>query len=357
MGKVNFKEFNMIKYVENKSINFKSLEDILKDSENLNQYTNKGPAKHKLEDFLKDYLKISSDKSVVCFANGTLALHSLMLLYQRSFGKKIKIAAPSFTFPSCKVGGFNSSILDIDLDSYTIPLSEELVNKYDGFIITTLFGTYPKNIKKWQSLCKKHKKILIFDNASSPLSYVGEDNICNMGDASFGSLHHTKFLGFGEGGFAVVDKEYEATMNEIAGFGFGASVIRKYNKLSSNFKISDVSSACILQHIKDFDLEKYKKSQSKLIDIVNKFEGVSVFNNNEGVVFGNLPIVFDDVKKADVSRFRSLGVEAQKYYRPLVSFKNSNTLYKKIINLPIHSSFSEYHFSLIERVLKSIILE
>ena len=193
----------MIRFVQNKNIDIFLFEEIIRDSGKSNHFTNNGPAKFALERKLEELLDIGCDKAVLCVANGTLALHSIYLFLNKKYGK-LKFVSPSFTFPSCSVSNWGIQILDIENKNYTIPLTEENLDKYDAFIITNLFGTYPKNIDQWISKCKVKNKILIFDNASSPLSKVGGVNICNLGDFSFGSLHHTKYLGFGEGGFLVV---------------------------------------------------------------------------------------------------------------------------------------------------------
>ncbi len=331
----------MIKYIQKKHINFIELENTLNESINLNHFTNRGPTKFLLENKLQDLLNIDSSKRVICVANGTLALHALMLFYEKKHKKNIKWATPSFTFPSSVVGKFNASILDIELDTYTIALNDKNLNKFDGFIITNLFGTYPKNIDEWISECKKREKILIFDNASSPLSTLNQVNISNLGDASFGSLHHTKYLGFGEGGFIVINKQDYDEINSILGFGFdGMSVKRIYNKYSSNFKISDVSSAFILQHIKNYDIKKHKQVQDLLVEQISDIEKIKLFNYNKNVVYGNLPILFN--KKIDHLIFRDQNIETHKYYYPLKNTKNSMNLYDRIVNFPLHCDLTEY---------------
>jgi dTDP-4-amino-4,6-dideoxygalactose transaminase len=44
-------------------------------------------------------------------------------------------------------------------------------------------------------------------------------NSCNLGNASFISLHHTKPIGFGEGGLVIIDKEYEESVRIACNFG------------------------------------------------------------------------------------------------------------------------------------------
>lgn len=344
----------MIKYIQQKQINFNLLENLLKDSISLNQFTNRGPTKYALEQELTELLNITHNKRVVAVTNGTLALHALMLFYDKKFKKQLKWVTPSFTFPSCVVGRFKADILDINQETYTIELNEDVIKKYDGFIITNLFGTYPSNIQQWIEECKKYNKILIFDNASSPMTNINGININNFGDCSFGSLHHTKYLGFGEGGFLVIDEQYYDEINSVLGFGFtGTSVKRIHSKYSSNYKIPDTSASFILQHIKNYNTERHLQIQNHLITEVRSINNISIFNYKEGVVYGNLPLLYN--KKIDHLFFKDQGIEAHKYYYPLKKQKNSLELYNKIVNLPLHASLTDYEVELIISVIKKSI--
>lgn len=344
----------MIKYIQQKQINFNLLESLLKDSISLNQFTNRGPAKYSLEQELTKLLNINSNKKVIAVANGTLALHAMMLFYDKTYKKQLKWVTPSFTFPSSVVGRFKADILDIDSNTYTLPFDEQLFNKYDGFIITNLFGTYPNNINDWISKCKQSNKILIFDNASSPMTKINEVNINNLGNCAFGSLHHTKYLGFGEGGFIVVDQEHYDEINSILGFGFtGTSVKRIHSKYSSNFKMPDTSAAFILQHIKNYDTNRHITIQKYFIDEISKINNISLFNYADGVVYGNLPLIYN--KKIDHLFFKDQSIEAHKYYYPLKKQKNSLALYNKIVNLPLHAGLTDYEVELIISVIKKSI--
>lgn len=337
----------MIKYIQQKKIDYNLLEFFLKDTHDSNQFTNMGPAKRKLEQELESILNIDNDKCVVCVSNGTLALHAIYLYYMN---KNIKWVSPSFTFPSCVVGGFDCDIVDID-NTYTMSLSSENIEKYDGFIITNLFGTYPNNIMEWVSICKSKNKILVFDNASSALSTINGVNICNLGDFSFGSLHHTKSLGFGEGGFIVCKKDLYLKINRILGFGFEMiKGKRVFKEESSNFKMSDVASASILQHIKRYNIKKHIEIQNKFVERIKNIKGVRLFNYNEEVVYGNLPLLFSNKIEKDV--FLENKIEAHKYYKPIKELDKSMDLYSKIINLPLHIQLTD---SDIDFIIKNII--
>lgn len=342
----------MIKYVQNKTINYNVLESILAESTRLNHFTNEGPAKLLLESKLKEILKLPKRKSVVCATNGTAALHALILFYQKRGLKRF--VGPSFTFPSCNVAGFKTKLVDISLENYLFDNEDVIIKDNDCIIITNLFGTYPKNLKEILDKCKRHDTKVILDNASSPLTMIEGENICSFGDAVFGSLHHTKYLGFGEGGFIVIDSEHEREINEILGFGFSKSASNRVSCIkSSNFKISDISSAATLQHVLRYDIKKHIDNQNMFLDMLAGLKGVSAFNYSAGVVYGNLPILFEH--PIDKTIFRENQIEAHKYYYPLKKHKNSFFLYNRIINLPLHCDLQRSDIESMINVIKEAI--
>tara|TARA_R110000824_G_scaffold53249_3_gene147495 strand:+ start:2956 stop:3987 length:1032 start_codon:yes stop_codon:yes gene_type:complete len=339
----------MIKYVQEKKIDYPLFEKILSDSSATNQFTNIGPAKIKLEKKLKEILNLPDTKTVVCTANGTLSLHALFFFF-KARGLK-RFVTPSYTFPSSIVGGFETEVVDISLENYCFEEEEKIIQENDCIIITNLFGTYPKNLKSILQQCKENNTKVILDNASSPMTNIEGENFCSLGDASFGSLHHTKYLGFGEGGFIVIDKEHKEEINRILGFGFtGKTVERISEPYSSNFKFSDVTAAAILQHIINYDLSAHIEKQNLFVEMISDVEGVSIFNYSEGVVYGNMPIVFKD--PASTSFFRDNYIEAHKYYYPLRNHKNSLFLYERIINLPLYSTLNDFEIEKIVKIVK-----
>ena len=346
----------MIKYVQKKDIDFNLMKIYLQDTIISNQFTNNGPVKSLLESRLENVLEIDSDKRVLCVSNGTHALHSIYFYLLRR-NPDIRIVSPSFTFPSCDVGFNNVDLIDISLDTYTLPLNEENLNKYDVFVITNLFGTYPNNISEWISRVRSKGKVLIFDNASSPMSKFKGINISNLGDFSFGSLHHTKYMGFGEGGFLVVPKELYEEFTEIIGFGFKSNVInRVHNKNSSNFKMSDVSAGSILQHLERYDFNAHLEIQKYFLDSIENIKDlVTPFNFQDGTFYGNMPVLFKRTIGKDA--FRSKGIEAHKYYYPLNQDINSMNLFERIINFPLHSCLDKIQVDFMIASIKSVINE
>lgn len=346
----------MISFVQKKALDYERFSNLLIESEKTNAFTNSGPCKRRLEKLLEERLNIDPSKAVVCLSNGTTALHSLYYYYEKR-NPKMKWASPSFTFASVAVGKDNVDLLDIDPKTFTIPLTEEVINKYDGFVLTNLFGTYPSNILEWQTVCREKNKVLIFDNASSPLTSVQGVNISNYGNSSFGSLHHTKILGFGEGGFVVVDKESYQEINSISSFGFDLNNKgnrREYQRRSSNFKMSDVAAAAIAQHIENFDLEEHLKIQNSFVKFISTIETCKLFNYNEGTVYGNLPIVCQKNIDNPDDILLNKEVQVKKYYYPLRQTKNSMNLFERILNFPLHAGLNNTDITTIKKNIKRI---
>jgi dTDP-4-amino-4,6-dideoxygalactose transaminase len=341
----------MINYIQNKRMDFDVFKKIISKSELKNQFTNSGPAKKELEQILHKLLKIDDGKSVLCVSNGTLALHTIKLFFQRK-KSDFTWVSPSFTFPSCVVGGFKTSIVDIELKSMTLPIKQ--TKKYDGTIITSLFGTYPENLKELLSYASKNNKKVILDVASSPMTIIDGKNICNFGDYSFGSLHHTKYLGFGEGGFIILPKEEYKEMSSIMAFGYTVEqVVRKFNPLSSNYKMSDVAAAAIIQHLQKLDLDLFLNIQHDFTNKLNSLENSKLFLFNQGLVYGNLPILFKNPQNKKT--FVKQGIEVQKYYYPLsTDHNNSMFVYDRIINFPLHTDLTSNDIKKIINSIKEI---
>jgi dTDP-4-amino-4,6-dideoxygalactose transaminase len=335
----------MINYVQDKSIDYESVKLLLDKSAKLARFTNDGPVKAELENTLAKILGVGDDKRVVCTSNGTTALHALMFMYGRTQGcGKLNWVTIDYNFPSAVIGGFDTEVIDIELTDtgYAVPC--EALSVYDGFILPTLFGTLPDNLDEIISFCKEEGILLILDNASSPINE--SMSLCSIGDASFGSQHHTKYLGFGEGGFMVMNKDKHSLAESITNFGFHQS--REHHRLSSNFKMSDVSAAFILSHINNYDVDAHIEIQKTIVAKLSEI-GVSPFAYSEGVVYGNLPIKFKNTTSHLV--FRDYGIEANKYYVPLKGLPNSKKLYDCMVNFPLHAKLLDYE---IDKIVEQI---
>lgn len=340
----------MIKFINKQEVNYSRVQSLIQSSEKIGQMTNDGPLKRLLDKKLHSLLNLSSNKKVLSLANGTMALHLIIRYLDIKTKSRLRWATTDFTFPCIMQAERSVYVMDIDVTDGT-PINIEW-DRFDALVVTNLFGTYI-DIEKIRNECKSRGKFLIFDNASSPLSTLDSTNsfknICDI-EMCFGSLHHTKVIGFGEGGFIVCDESEYDRLNQLSNFGF--DIDRNWDPYGSNYKMSDVSAAFILQNIEQFDLQKYIKFQNQIVDIVGELDNCKLFNYKQGVVYGNLPIVFN--QPTSHLKLRDLGIEANKYYKPLTGLENSKFLYDRIVNLPISQNFGDYELDKIKYILKQV---
>jgi len=336
----------MIKFINKNRVNHERIKELIENSERIGQMTNDGPVKKLLDKKLHSILNLSQTKKVLSLANGTLALHLIIRFLDIKHNKILKWATTDFTFPCIMQSERPIYVIDINPEDGS-PINIEW-NNFDAIVITNLFGTYV-DIDSIINIFKQKGKIIVFDNASSPLSNIGDKNICDF-EISFGSLHHTKIIGFGEGGFLVCDKEDYEMLNRLSNFGF--DIDRNWHPLGSNYKISDVSASYIIQNIEQFNLKKYLNFQNEIISVISNLNNCKIFNYKEGNVYGNIPVVFN--KPTSHLKLRDMGIEANKYYKPLTGLDNSKWLYERIVNLPLSESFGDYELEKIKYIIKQI---
>ena len=332
----------MINWIPNKEINTQLVNEYLSLSLKNNQFTNGGPVVKLLENKLKNILKIDDNKSVILTNSGTGALHALADGIQLCNKQKYKWTTQSFTFPPSAQGPFkNAHIIDIDngggLDISKIP------KETTGIIVTNIFGNIV-DIEKYITYCNKNNIILLFDNAATSYTFYNGKNSVNYGDGSIISFHHTKPLGFGEGGAIIVDKKYEESIRCIMNFGInnGNSY---FLRVGNNYKISDISAAYILQYLDNFD--KIVKKHIKLYNYMKKklknIEGIELYPNfsSETPFLSCFCLLFDNYDDKIRLKLLENNIFCRKYYNPLKKTPVTMEIYDKILCIPCTKDMSE----------------
>ena len=350
---------NIIKWVNRKDIDYDVVTSLLSDCVDSRQFTNFGPNVEILEDLLHAQLKLDDDKKVIAVCNGACGLNALVATLCAYHNRKLKFAVQSFTFPCSKQLLLMDSIV-CDFDESLQISYDELTNKkdeYDGIIITNCFG-HSVDIDKYVEFCDKHNKILLFDNAASPYTFYKNKNISNYGVGSIISLHHTKPLGFGEGGIVVIDNKYYDILKKIICFGYDAVNKYNYNLYASNYKMSEISAIFIYQWLLNFDIiiNRHKLLYKYFSDKLEQIPGISIFPNyTDDTPFSScMPVLFDN-NKVTVQDFLHYSIEAKKYYAPLESTKIANDTFSKIICFPLNCDMTiedvDYIINIIEKCL------
>ena len=90
------------------------------------------------------------------------------------------------------------------------------------------------------------------------------------------------------------------------------------------------------------------KNQNYFLKELTGINGVTLFNYKEGVVYGNLPVLFEEPMSKELFH----GVECHKYYYPLQNKRQSMNLYDRIINFPLYDSIKKYQMDEIIKQIK-----
>lgn len=307
----------MIHFTQHKKLNLEYFYKYIETANITNQFTNYGSSVKQLEQKARAILKINDDKAIIAVCNGASALNTII----QTIRTDESVYSQDFTFPC------NFQIPDVT----TIPF--DFTNTYEPdiykidkpgiVIITNCFG-HVTDIDSILKHAEQHKQVVVFDNAASPYSFYKGSNISNYGIASYISLHHTKPIGFGEGGLVIIDSIYEEKARSIINFGL-VNKIPTYK--GNNYKMSELSAAGILQWWDSFDINELQKKYMKAYSKYYTSHAVAIPNYSENFFPNCLPIICNNEQFT--------GMDIRKYYAPNKNLKYSAKLYNNIVCIPI----------------------
>lgn len=330
----------MINWVPKKQINVNKVNELLKSSLETNKFTNYGPNVELLEKSTRDLLKIDDTKSVIAVSNGTVALWAVVAALEMYEKRKLQFYTQSFTFPASAQGYLEHvKIIDIDNDG-GLDLELVDVSNCDGIIVTNIFGNVV-NISKYEEWCKKHNKFLILDNAATSYTLYNNKNSCNFGNASTISFHHTKPIGFGEGGAIIIDSKYEKFVRNLINFGIdNFSIESKWDRKGGNYKMSDIQAAYILQYLDNFNtiVNKHTILYEYFVQEIYKHNlNIKLYPNfSSDLPFISCLTVFTNNSNKLMEIFLRNNIYCRKYYNPLIDCKISKKFYENIICISCH---------------------
>jgi len=326
----------MSSFVVKKQLDTVKFMQYLDNAQKTNQFSNYGYAVQTLEQRARELLLISDEKAIIATSSGASALQAILYSIQRKYGI-LPIASQDFTFP-CNFQGLAEHAIPIDLTlDYQINLTQ--CTLHDAIlIVTNCFGNLQDIDSILQHAVKYNQKV-IFDNAATPYSFWKSTNSCNLGFASFISLHHTKPIGFGEGGLAIVDKSLEKYVRSACDFGRIDGAPSEYG---NNFKMSELAAASILQWWDQFNIEElaaqYREGYAyKLAKYSDKQFKVFRHYGDEHLFPSCLSLVHH--KETSITAYPE--EDAKKYYKPFHNTLNSLETYKQIVCLPITEFVNE----------------
>lgn len=347
---------NSIEWLARKYPNWNQIQKIMSECEKTNKYTNGGPVGSMLEDFLREKLQIDDSKAIIVVNNGTTAIHAVVTGISLFHQKEHQYVTQSYTFPSSNQGPLkNSIIVDIDenggLDLEKIPVGVE----FDGIIVTNILGNVC-DIDTYVEYARTHNKILLFDNAATSHTFYKGQNSCMYGTASIISFHHTKPIGFGEGGCIIVDRMYEKHVRITLNFGIDNNLgeMATYSPSASNYKMSDIDATFILSYL----IDNFNKIVSRHKEIYDMFKnscpiGFKLFPNfSDGTPMCSTICLLAE-KDFDNTQIPFL---TRKYYKPLdkMNCPIAVNFYRRVVCIPCHTDLTNEVIDYMIQTIKKI---
>lgn len=345
-------------WVNYKSIDLESVNNKIKQCVESKHFTNGSKFVSELEISLKSIFAIDNNKDVIMVCNGANGIDAIVGGVNIYYGKKLRWVVQAFTFPCSKQGLLMDSFV-VDTGDLMGPSIDELVKIIDSFdciLITNCFGC-SVSINDYINFCEKYNKMLFFDNAASPLTMYESKNHLNYGNGCMVSLHHTKPIGFGEGGFIVCDNKFNQSFRKAICFGYDLHDRIHYSEYAGNHKMSEISCIYIAEYLKNIE-KIYQHHIRILMYFVDELKKI---NNGKVEIFKNyakyheslmstIPLLFDP--PISIRIFLEQNIEAKKYYYPLdFGSKHTVDLYERIICLPLNLDIDE---RMIDKYIKII---
>jgi len=271
-------------------------------------YVNNGPLVRQLEEKLEEI----TGASCVALANGTLALE-LAIKSSSINSKKFlsSISIPALTFVATGLAshrlGFNVDLCDIDSESWQ--LTPEIVKERGvdtSMVIPVATFGRAVDVRLWEG----YDKPVVIDSAGAFLSQrISRDkNITTCF-----SLHATKFIGCGEGGFvASEDQRAIERIRSLAMFGAGGT-----NAKMSEYHAS-VALASLDEKFLSAKFDKTEKVANWYLQALYEYLPNCVhsdLNQNTTLLNVLLPVYADTV----IERLKDYYIESKQWYRPYLN--------------------------------------
>ena len=326
--------------------------------------TNNGPLVQKLEQDLKDFLKV---KHLFYVNNGTIALQIAL----KAVALKGEIITTPFSYVATTNSilweGFTPVFADIKKTDFNIDPEKiiPLINSQTvGIMATHVYGN-PCDVEAIKKIALKYNIKVIYDGAHAFGTMFNDKSLLSYGDIATCSFHATKVFHTVEGGAIITDNDDLAS--KISLYRQFGHVGDNHFSIGINGKASEFHAAmglCLLPMMPEF-LQK-RKSISQLYDFYLKhlpLQWPEPMVNSIGN-YSYYPIVLDNEDRLHnvKSELKKNNIDTRRYFYPslnnLPQFTGepcpvSESLTLKVLALPMYYDLPDQDIKKICEVIKS----
>lgn len=348
---------------------------LLKQIDSNKVYTNFGPLNAVFEQSLLNTFENNSNLHITTISNCTIGIE--LALNCLNLKKGASILVPSLTFAASATAiqscGFLPIFSDIHPNMWILTPEIALENlrskDFDAVLPVSTFGI-EQDTTGWDNFTKETGIPVLIDAASA----FGNQKIGESTSAVF-SLHATKSLGSGEGGFiASKNSDFIAQIKTLSNFGIVGNDYKGYiNRAGTNAKLSEYHAAVGLASLNRFADVRDKNIVNFNIYLRRLQEEKIAFTNQNGGENRNhtlLPLRFKLQNSTGMDDFQAkmgdAGIQTRRWYYPLlneyacfneIAEKQEVPVARKIseelVGLPFYPSMTANHIDYVISNLKS----
>lgn len=320
------------------------------------------------ENLLSSYFK----SNALCVSSGTAALHLAVEACDIKLGDEIIVPSITYvaTFQAIKAAGAIPIPCDIDENNFFIDILdlESKINNKTKAIIPVHYAGSPGNLDKIYKIAKKNNLRVIEDAAHAFGSNYEGKLIGSFGDIICFSFDGIKNITSGEGG-CIVTKD-KVVLNRVKNsrlLGVEKDSEKRYlNSRSWDFDVKyqgwryHMSNIMAAIGIEQFKKKEYLASKRQFIakkydELLLNEKEIEIFDNNYNNIVPHIYVIkIPNLNDRDGLRkmFEDNGIQIGIHYKPnhklsyfsnnnFRKLKNTESVFSKIISLPIHPDISE----------------
>lgn len=312
-----------------------------------------------VDTFEKKFLEYHDSQYGVSVSNGTTALH--LALLAAGICVDDEVIVPNFTFVApvnmIIACGAKPLFVDIDPKTWLIDpnnIENAITDKTKAIIVVNLYGNVCE-MESIMKIAKKHKLLVIEDNAESPFSKYENNYSGTIGDIGCFSFQATKTITTGEGGFVICkDENLYEKMRIIRDHGMQKDKRYWHIEIGYNFRLTNLQAAIGLAQLEQIDsivLERKRIYELYQAELSNQ-DGIELqlfYPEVDAVVWAIVlkidEKIFGMSRDEIIEKLKLKGIETRPGFYPCTylplygeygqeSLKVSEDLATKVISLP-----------------------
>ena len=345
-----------------------------------------GPKTIEFENKFKEYL---GSKNAVSMNSCTACLHLALKAVGLQEGDEVIVPTVTFTATAEVVTYFKAQpvLVDIEVDTFNIDVSliERKITNRTKAIMPVHFAGQLCDMDEIGALARKYNLVVIEDAAHAMPACYKDRKVGTMGDIACFSFYATKSLTTGEGGMATTaNDEWADKMRLLRLHGISKDAWKRYTGEGSwyyeveaagyKYNMTDIQAAMGLAQLRKIDW-MWKRRKEIADTYTNAFASrddiQTPYVKSDRESSWHLYVVKLNIEKLRIERnqfieeLKSRGVMTSVHFIPLYKhpyymtafnydtseFAVSESVYKRIISLPIYPGMSNED---VERVIHSV---